>query len=841
MAKPATNGSLPHLSISDKAEDRAFSRRGRADTKIRPVTDRAQHGRKLTDELAHSFDASDELRDQITLPLDELKAVGSVVVLEGVGAAFPLKLDSLERLSSHTKRPKMPYWLLLSVSPATESRPERASVWIDDQYRGKFLALFQEYLTKESAKSGNPRNLELVANITRIRDAVAQDLWQSDGAIPTGVAWWELWLRSTPDAVRLASEYLASRNAVIASRVLRLRDRIVIWTKASWSDLEPLPFTAVPLAEIRRPEFADTVEDLSVEDQTLLIEDLADRITPAGPDAPAVCHLDTGVRRSHVLLEQSLSPDDMHSIVSDPAGADVRNHGTPMAGLALFGPIDDLLLGTSQVVLQHRLESVKFLPDNTGHEPRAYGLVTAQAVAEPEIAAPHRARVFAMPITAPPELPGAPTLWSATVDALAAGVAVGRSDDGIELLGAPEESAARLFVVSAGNVSPHEFQADYQAACDTSPIEDPAQSWNALTVGAHTELSALPTDPSYEGWSTLSSAGDISPHSRTSLLFGKRAWPVKPDICMEGGNVLTDGTYFESSHPLVSVRTTDAAHDGAIGSANATSAATAQAARLAAMAQARYPSFWPETIRALMTHSAEWTPTMKSEIRSATSKTARLTMLRRYGWGVPNEARLLGSSRNAATLVTQDRFKPFEGPKFSVRTFRLHQLPWPVDELQALGASDVALRVTLSYFIEPTASRRGWRKRYAYASHGLRFELKAPTDNTVQEFVKRVNRQAQTEEDSGASSGQAGRWLVGPNQRNVGSLHQDIWEGSGADLAASGVLAVYAVGGWWKNNGRPDRADLPVRYSLVVSLATENSEIDLYTPIATQIGVPIPG
>ena len=48
---------------------------------------------------------------------------------------------------------------------------------------------------------------------------------------------------------------------------------------------------------------------------------------------------------------------------------------------------------------------------------------------------------------------------------------------------------------------------------------------------------------------------------------------------------------------MLGVPTTDIDNDFALGSANATSAATAQAARLAALAQATYPDYWPETIR----------------------------------------------------------------------------------------------------------------------------------------------------------------------------------------------------------------------------------------------------
>ena len=57
------------------------------------------------------------------------------------------------------------------------------------------------------------------------------------------------------------------------------------------------------------------------------------------------------------------------------------------------------------------------------------------------------------------------------------------------------------------------------------------------------------------------------------------------------------------------------------------------------------------------------------------------------------------------------------------------------DLAKDLGAVDVELRVTLSYFIEPSAARRGWRRRYAYASHGLRFEAKGPSE-TVPELIR---------------------------------------------------------------------------------------------------------
>ena len=833
---------LSHLLIADRSVDEEFRRRGGGNPRVRPVEDRGSHGRGRLGELQSTLESSDEARDEL-LTEGELRALGSIVTLEGDDPAYPLKLDSLQQLTRHRKVPRRPQWLLLTVLPADRQAglPERAIVWVSDQYRRQFLRLFEDYLEKESS-SGNPRNNELVANIARIRFTVLRDLWQSDGEPIEGTrTWWEIWLRPHEQGPELLRRFAASSNLGVSARLLRLIDRDVMWVEGKWADLEILPFTAVPVAEIRRPEFVDTIEDLTQEEQAEYVDDLSKRLEPAGEGEPAVCHLDTGVARTHVLLEGSLAAQDLNTVVGT-SGFDRDGHGTRMAGVALLGDLDHHLVGTHQVPLRHRLESVRILPTKAEkpHNALAYGDVTAQAIALAEIATTRR-RAFCLPVTTSGDTlarPGQPTLWSATVDALSAGANVVRNGDELQLLAPPDPDVARLVVLSAGNVD--RYVAQHLEESDTSAVEDPGQAWNALTVGAYTELVDLPTDPAYAGWGVVAAEGELSPHSRTSLPFGVRPWPIKPDIVMEGGNVLHDGgTMFEPGHAALSIRTTGHSNDLALSSANATSVATAQASRLAAVAMATYPSYWPETIRALLVHAAEWTSAMRRSLdvaRKQGLQTQQL-LLRRYGWGVPTEDRVLYSSDQAVTLIIQDEFVPFEGADFKVPAFRLHDLPWPREVLQELGAASVNLRVTLSYFVEPTASRRGWRQRYSYASHALRFELQDPLESESQ-FIQRVNRDADTEESGGRPSGGQVKWRVGANQRNLGSLHQDVWETSGVELAQSGKLAVYPVGGWWKNNRTSDRIDKAVRYSLVVSLRTIDTDVDLYTPIANLLRIP---
>jgi hypothetical protein len=167
------------------------------------------------------------------------------------------------------------------------------------------------------------------------------------------------------------------------------------------------------------------------------------------------------------------------------------------------------------------------------------------------------------------------------------------------------------------------------------------------------------------------------------------------------------------------------------------------------------------------------------------------------------------------------------------------QLPWPKQELAALGNTKVRMRVTLSYFVEPNPARRGWRNRYRYASHGLRFDVMLPTES-VSEFRKRLNKMALAEdEDKPDTSSDAAKWNLGPHMRHRGSLHADTWEGSAIDLADRGAIGVYPVSGWWKDQAQRDRSAIGVRYALVVSIDAPEVDVDIWTPVAQQVCIPV--
>jgi hypothetical protein len=729
---------------------------------------------------------------------------------------------------------------------------EEATVFIPEGKLGYFLRRLEKYLA--SVEEERPRNRNLIDRIRSIGLASLERLWtDTPEAFPEEdeTVWWEVWLRRRDgqELERLRA-YADQLDLQLAERTLAFRDRVVTLIQATASQLAGALDVLDHLAELRHPrEAAELIALEPPADQAAWADELQARTRPAPAESPAACIVDTGVHQAHPLLSHSLDEADCHACDSAWPVDDHHGHGTEMAGLALYGDVGEAVLSNGPVRLRHRLESVKFLPPSGGTPPQLYGAVTATATSLVEIQAPRRRRAFSIAASAEPEgaeaeqessqHTGQPTSWSAAIDALSAGLAVAMDDQGMVFLDEGQEGARRLFIVSAGNV--HDFEDDYLARCDLEPVNDPGQAWNALTVGGYTELTSLtPEGPDYGGWTPLAPGGDLSPHSRTSVAFS-RAWPVKPDVLMEAGNVARSpgGTSFDTPYTFQRLTTKRPIPDPRLFTVTcATSAATAQAAHLAASILAVYPNLWPETVRALVVHSAEWTPAMRTRFDGAAGRQPRVALQRRYGMGLPDLLRATRSATDALTLMVEDRIHPFDG-RGRMREMHLHDLPWPIAVLSELGETPVRLRVTLSYFIEPNPARRGWARRYRYPSHGLRFDVRRPTESN-DEFRKRLNQLALAEDEQRPSPhSDASEWYFGPNYRSAGSLHTDIWEGTAADLAHRGAIAVYPVTGWWKERPEQDQSVRGAPYALVVSIETPEVDADIWTPVAQQVGIPI--
>lgn len=807
---------LPHLRISgtETAHDYTARGGGGGGEFQRPARDRMLHATKLKGEL----DATNREAVRRGFREDDPRPITFDL------QPHALKIvDSLERTRSHIE--------LLSVV----RHPDKitATVRVPANKRRIIEAIFHRYETKLDPRSQRPSGQDMVENIDELRLATESDLWTDSVAFPDATTrfWWEVWLfhdtTADPDTTQRDFTALATTAGLrVNPRRLVFPDRVVVLVHGTFDMWRSQPRLLLSVAELRKAkELAGKYIALGPRDQAEIAAEARDNIEPPPENAPAVCVLDTGVDREHPLLEVGLAIEDTQAV--DPAWGsddhDQEKHGTGMAGIALYGPLTDELLNGGAFTLTHRLESVKILPRVGGNDPELYGNITQEATARAESTAPERKRVGCLAVTADSRDGGLPSSWSGAIDQMCAG--------------GPVVGEPKLICIAAGNLRDEIADASFTYPViegPTSGVEDPGQAWNALTVGAFTELVAL-QDDDFDGYQPIAPVGDLSPTSRTSLAWpeeSRKGWPLKPDIMMEGGNwAATDGGIRDTPDDLGLLTTILHPVGRLFTVTRDTSPATAAAARLAAMVWAQYPNLWPETIRGLVVHSARWTAAM-CERFPGDAKSVVQQRLRCYGYGVPDLGTALYSAENSATLLFEGHLQPYklDGSGVKTKEMHVHELPWPQEVLENLGEEIVRMRVTLSYFVEPSPGRRGWTRRHRYASHGLRFDAKRPTE-TLDHFLQRLTDTANEDGDeTPTATTQSQPWVVGTNARSQGSIHCDWWEGTATDLAASGFLAVYPVTGWWRERKHLERWGSNARYGLIITLETD-ADVELYTAI----------
>ena len=100
-------------------------------------------------------------------------------------------------------------------------------------------------------------------------------------------------------------------------------------------------------------------------------------------------------------------------------------------------------------------------------------------------------------------------------------------------------------------------------------------------------------------------------------------------------------------------------------------------------------------------------------------------------------------------------------------------------------------------------------------------------------------REEEGEQGNVPGSGSDRNWMLGPRLRGKGSVHSDVWMGTAAELAERDRIAVFPVAGWWKDRPHLNRWSSKARYALIVTIETDETKIDIYTPIANMIGVPV--
>jgi hypothetical protein len=821
-----------HFILSQCTDTEPFSQPlTKVEQKPIPEHDRPYHGQTLLNQI-------EAIKPEMKTALHAQRNAG----LEG-GFGLQVEFESFAEIELAFESLSREHSGIELLNVRHEERCTYATIFVPDGKLGHFEKLIRDYLEEKRDSIGRLRDHKnLINTIKNIRIASLRALWTDDPvAFPSStdeVFWWEVWLPIRTDrgsTVNTFRQIAKHQGFQVAKGELRFPERTVLLVYTSAAEMSRSIMTLNSIAELRRAkETAEFFDGLKPNEQGEWVNELLGRcrFSQPGADVPHICLLDTGANNGHPFLKPALADSDLHTIEPAWGKNDVTGHGTAMAGLALAGDLTVCLSSNEPINIGHRLESVKLLPFDSWNSGDAHhhGFLTTEAVTRPEVSDPYRKRVFGMAVTARDNRDrGRPSAWSAAVDRLSSDA------DG-------EGVTPRLLILSAGNINDPNAWLDYPNSNTTDGIHDPAQAWNALSIGACTNLFQI-TEPDTDAYEPIAPPGGLSPFSTTSCTWQPH-WPLKPDVVFEGGNAAKDGIG-ATWMPSLSLLTTHYVPDKRLfDTTNATSAATALAARMAAQIMIEYPHLWPETIRGLIVHSAEWTGEMRRSFlprHNHPSKKDYVHLIRHCGFGVPNLDRALWSVSNSLTMLIETQLHPFqrEGTKQpTLRDMNLHRLPWPLSQLEALGETIIEMRVTLSYFIEPNPSERGFRSRYRYESHGLRFDVKRPYESD-KEFRARINAAARDEEEGTLPGGDDANWCIGKQNRHRGSLHSDIWQGSAADLASRGVIAIYPALGWWKTRLRLERYDKPARYALIVSIHAPEISVDLYTAVANQISIPL--
>ncbi|WP_289980786.1 S8 family peptidase [Lactobacillus sp. UCMA15818] len=710
----------------------------------------------------------------------------------------------------------------------------KATVYVPEGKESFFLNKIDNFLnTDKKTKTGKPKNNDLINSIEDIHLAMLDSFWVgSESNMPLEKPeWCEVWLRylAVEDETKSKTNLEEATNnfiqscqdlgIVFDSKKIIFPERIVRLIFANKKQLRELIEMCDYIAEFRRaPESTNFFDELSGQDQQEWVDELLNR-TEFGQGNASICLLDTGLASRHPLISPAIKNErTIQAVKKDWGTSDHLGHGTQMAGISIYNDLKKKFLEKDDIKINHKIESVKILPPNSENNVELYGAVTEDAVYLSEIENPTADRTICMAVTSSDfnTDDGSPTSWSAAIDNITSG--------------SSDSNGKRLFLISAGNVYGEEIKdLNYPDSNILHGVENPGQSWNAITVGAYANDIEIESSV-YNNCKPLADVDELSPYSSTSRSWDSK-WPIKPEILLDGGNMVTNGDDISECEDLELLTTNRNFFNRPFSTLGGTSSATAQASWMAAQIYDEYPGIWPETVRALMIHSANWSNRMIQQFCSDDKKTTgRRDLLRTCGYGIPNLNKALECKSNSVNLVVESELQPFSKGK-KMNEMNIHQIPWPKEILKSLGETEVKLKVTLSYFIEPSPGERGWKNKYRYSSAGLRFDV-INSDETLAEFKKRINYKMR---DETTITGSSRKWYLGTTNRDVGSIHSDFCKAPAVDLCDVNYVAVYPVIGWWRERPNLGRFNNRLRYSLIVSIETPETKYDLYTAITNQI------
>lgn len=603
----------------------------------------------------------------------------------------------------------------------------------------------------------------------------------------------------------------------------RLPDSFTVRVKLPGRGLRDLVMNVSYVFEVVEPDDVELPQhaDLSAQSETTFT------LLPPEPDAPAVCVIDSGIQEEHRLLRPAIDGASSHSFLPGSPG-DVSDyvkpggHGTRVAGAVLFG---DSVPQQGQHSAVCWLQNARVLDRDCRLPLELFPpLVLRLAITRFHLGE-RATRIFNHSINS---LVSCRTrhmsAWAAEIDEVShrLDVLVIQSAGNIPCSG-PNQNPGVKEHITAGRTYPEYL---HESA---SRIANPAQSLQALTVGS-LAFGAF----SNAAWSSVATGNE---HSSAFSRTGPGIWDaIKPEVVEFGGDYLrtasvppdvTTPTSLPEAYPELVRSTMYPPGPEVDRDAVGTSFCAPKVANIAAQVERALPDDNCLLYRALIVQSARWPAWASAAGADA------FAILKRIGYGVPDQGRATGNSDYRTTLVaSKDPSDAAQDLLIKAGEGHVYQVPIPEEMRRPGDEFDVLIEVTLAYSAQPRRTRRNLRR---YHSTWVDW-----TSSKLEESLESFRARAlKGQADGGStSSGTPIPWALHEKpqwgrirgiKRSSGATQKDWATVKSSQLPESFCVSVRGHKGWSRD------PDSTARYALAVSFEMLGREVTIYEPILVAV------